>query len=67
MTAAENRLRSGGSDPDAGEAKHDIRETFLQPPSYINASNLPGTDGSRLRSHRVLVGKENRFYDYYYF
>ena len=51
--------------PDVDEAKHVIRETFLQPTSYINASTLPGMKVRALPSLSP-VRKENRSYDHCY-
>ena len=65
IAASQNRLRFRCRDPDADQAKHAIRETFLQPTSYINASTLPGDDRRALPSLSP-VRKENRFYDYCY-
>jgi hypothetical protein len=49
IVRVENRLRSGGATPDADQAKRAIRETFLQPTSYINASTLPEMTVARCR------------------
>ena len=52
-------------DPDEAEAKHAMRETFLQPPSYMNSSTYSELTVLAL-CPQVPVGKENRFYDYRY-